>query len=186
MSLSQNKDAVVLIGMPGVGKSTIGVLLAKCLSKPFLDTDVWIQSEEKSRLQEILDTVGQRAFCALEERYLCAIPPDPLVVATGGSAVYSDKAMKHLKTFGILVHLFLPFDELRSRLSNWTMRGIVIGKDKTLEDLFEERLPLYERYADVTVICSGLNHEEVLSKTLNTLKEYGYGSGGTSGNTCCG
>jgi len=153
---------IVLIGMPGVGKSTVGVLLAKTTSRPFIDTDVQIQAEEGKRLQEILDAAGTAEFRRIEEQYMLSLDCRGHVIATGGSVVYSTPAMDHLKRSGVVIHLDLPLVLIEQRLTNLDSRGVVMERNQTLADLFEERLPLYERWADVTVDCQGLTHEQVV------------------------
>ena len=166
----QKDRNIVLIGMPGVGKSTIGVILAKVLSRDFLDTDVYIQSKEGRSLQEIIDQEGLKRFCELEERYVISIAGKGLVIATGGSVIYSDLAMRHLRSQGVVLHLFLPVHILEKRLSNLLTRGVVKKSSQTLIELYQERLPLYEQYADTTVDCTGLGHEEVIKVILTRLK----------------
>ena len=152
---------VVLIGMPGVGKSTVGVLLAKALSRQFVDTDLVIQAGECRRLQDIIDMDGIATFRALEERYVLMLSCRGDVIATGGSVVYSAAAMEALESRGVVVHLDLPLDILEERIANLDMRGVVRATGQSLADLYEERVPLYRRYADVTVACAGLDHEGV-------------------------
>ena len=160
---------LVLIGMPGAGKSTTGILLAKILSKGFIDTDVVIQSQEDKSLQVLLDESGREGFCKLEETYVQTISPSNHVIATGGSVVYSDIAMRHLGKGSLIVHLDLPLNELEARLSNVLERGVVMEPGQTLATLYQEREPLYRKYADVVVDCSGLNHEEVVIKIVHTV-----------------
>jgi shikimate kinase len=162
---------VVLIGMPGAGKSTVGVLLAKALSREFLDTDLLIQAREGRRLQAILEELGAAAFRALEERYLVELRCRGAVIATGGSAVYSAKAMAHLGTGGTLVYLELPLPHLQRRLGDAGQRGIVRAPGQTLAQLDAERRPLYERYADRTVHTLGLDHEQVVAAILAALDQ---------------
>lgn len=162
---------LVLIGMPGAGKSTIGVLLAKALSCAFLDTDVHIQAQEGMRLQEIIHRVGMEGFRALEERYLAGIDRTGCVIATGGSAVYSALAMGHLKINAITVFLDLPLELLEQRLgTNLDARGVVRDPNESLAQLYEERCPLYEQYADLTVPCVGLTLDEAVSRVLQMLE----------------
>ncbi len=162
-------ENIVLIGMPGVGKSTVGVLLAQLTSREFLDTDVLIQAREQRRLQEVLEREGKAAFCRLEEKYLLDLQVRHHVVATGGSAVYSAPAMQNLKQNGVMVHLTLPLPLLELRLANLESRGVVREKHQSLKDLFEERNPLYEKYADVTVDCNGLHHEQAAIAIIEAL-----------------
>ena len=164
-----NDRNIILIGMPGVGKSTVGVLLAKVTSRSFVDTDVLIQAKEGRRLQEIIDTDGTAAFRTIEERDILSLKCHGYVIATGGSVVYSDRAMRHLKSSGAAVHLYLPFPVLEKRITDLDSRGIVIERDQTLKDLFDERQPLYERYADATVDCTGLTHEQVVAAMVKAL-----------------
>lgn len=160
---------IVLIGMPGVGKSTVGVLLAKYSSRSFIDTDVYIQAGEGKRLCEIIAEQGIDEFRRIEERYILSLNLRSHVIATGGSVVYSDKAMRHLKTTGTVVHLDLSLPELEKRLSDLDERGVVRGPGQTLEELYREREPLYLRYADFTVNCNGLNMEQVVERTISRL-----------------
>lgn len=160
-----DRPNVVLIGMPGAGKSTVGVILAKYTSRDFVDTDVLIQTSERRPLQEILDQHGHLALRAIEERVLLSLQLSNHVIATGGSAAYSGKAMQHLKRNGIVVFLHVPFEEIRERVRDFATRGIARAPDQSFADLFEERHVLYERYADVTIDCEGLNQEQV-SETI--------------------
>lgn len=164
---------IVLIGMPGVGKSTVGVLLAKATSRNFLDTDVWIQSREGRTLQEILEREGSEAFCAREERHVLALDCRAHVIATGGSVVYGERAMEHLRRVGIVVHLDLELALLRERLRNLAVRGVVIAVDQTLEQLWEEREPLYRRWADVAIAVGDLNQDQVVARVLQELRGIG-------------
>jgi shikimate kinase len=160
---------IILIGMPGVGKSTVGVLLAKLTSREFIDTDVMIQAREGRRLQEILDREGKEAFCRIEEKHLLSLDCRHHVVATGGSVVYSDPAMQYLKRSGVVVYMTLPLPLLEQRLTNLDIRGVVREAHQTIPALFEEREPLYRKYADVTVDCTGLNHEQAAIAIVASL-----------------
>lgn len=166
--LAREKN-IVLIGMPGVGKSTIGVLLAKATSRPFLDTDVHIQAVEGRRLQDILDAEGPEAFCAIEERHVLNLSHRGYVLATGGSVVYSAPAMEKLKAHGVVVHLELPLPLLEKRVHDLDVRGVVMARHQTLRDLYRERMPLYQKYADVTLPCDRRTHEEVVADILKAL-----------------
>lgn len=162
-------ENIILIGMPGVGKSTVGVLLAKTMNKGFVDTDVYIQSREKRRLQEILDAEGLRAFLELEERSVLDLEVSNCIVATGGSVVYSDPAMQHLKRRGPVIHMWLPIDTLERRITDLGTRGVVMVQGQTLRQLYISRAPLYEMYADIRVDCTDLSHEQAVSAIVSAL-----------------
>jgi len=162
---------IVLIGMAGAGKSTVGVLLAKALSRTFIDTDLLIQAAEGRRLQEILDRDGIEAFRRLEEKHLLGLSARGAVIATGGSVVYSARAMAHLKDNGVAVYLYLPVDALERRVTNLDSRGIVMAPGQTFAELYRERQPLYEKYADLTIDCSGLGHDAVVERTIAALEK---------------
>ncbi|HOQ37829.1 MAG TPA: shikimate kinase [Acetivibrio sp.] len=164
------KTNIVLIGMPGAGKSTIGVLLAKALKKPFIDTDLLIQQKYNMFLQEIIDKYGIKRFLSIEEEVVVSVDLKNHVIATGGSVVYSDAALKHFKKDGLVVYLKLRFDEIEKRISNISSRGIAMEKGKTLVDLYNERVPLYEKYADITVNCSDMDIEASVAEIINRIK----------------
>ena len=147
--------------MPGSGKSTVGVILAKQCCKAFLDTDVLIQIRTGRTLQDIVDREGYLRLRELEEQVLLDLRTKDCVIATGGSAVYSDRAMTHLKADGMVVFLDADLPTLRSRVPDFGTRGLAKRPDQTFEELFEERRPLYQRYADETIVCAGLAHEAV-------------------------
>lgn len=163
---------IVLIGMPGVGKSTMGVILAKVLSRDFIDTDVYIQTREGRSLQKIIDAEGLAIFCDIEERYVMTLKCKNSVIATGGSVVYSRKAMEHLRSSGIIIYLFLPVKLLKERIETFSGRGLVIRSNQDIDGLYTERLPLYDRYKDIEIDCSYKTHEEVISLIILRLKEY--------------
>lgn len=156
----------VLIGMPACGKSTIGVVLAKTAGMNFIDTDLLIQQREKMILQDILDARGSEAFLEIEEAVLCGISDENVVISTGGSAVYSEAAMTHLKETGKIIYLSLPLEEIKARLNNIKTRGIAMEAGQTLEDLYEKRIPLYKKYADITIAAEGLSVEECIEEIL--------------------
>jgi shikimate kinase len=147
---------VVLIGMPGVGKSTVGVLVAKQLGFGYLDTDILIQTREGKTLQQLITRLGLDGFCRLEARHILSIDLSEHVIATGGSVVYDAKAMRHLKSGGCVVHLDLNVDALKQRLDDVAARGVVIAPGKSVHDLYAERLPLYRAHSDITIDTSGL------------------------------
>ncbi|MGN0361629.1 MAG: shikimate kinase [Bilifractor sp.] len=167
------KSNVVLIGMPGVGKSTLGVILAKELGYQFLDSDLLIQKQEKRLLKEILDQDGVEGFLRIENQVNAAIQAERSVIATGGSVVYGAEAMHHLKEISTVVYLKLPYRNLTQRLGNLHNRGVVLREGQTLKDLYLERTVLYERYADIIVDESGKDIEETLSLVENALKKAG-------------
>lgn len=166
------KSNIVLIGMPGSGKSTVGIILAKFTAKDFIDTDVLIQLAENRTLQDIVDTDGHMALRVVEERVLLSVNRQNHIIATGGSAAYSSSAMKHLQGDGIIVFLDADLDCLRSRIQNYETRGLAKRPDQSFQDLFNERLALYTRYADITVPCSQLSQEQVCSKILTKIEQY--------------
>ena len=139
---------IVLIGMPGCGKSTVGVLLAKALQMDFVDTDIVLQQQQGKKLQEILDQIGNDAFLKLEEDCVRGLDYDHTVIATGGSVVYGKSAMRHLHENGLVVYIQLPYDEIERRLSHLATRGVTLTKGQTLRNLYDERIPLYEAEAD--------------------------------------
>ncbi len=162
---------IILIGMPGCGKSTVGVLLAKALGYDFLDTDLLIQRNAGKRLQEILDDEGLDAFFAAEEKALCSVRCTHTVVATGGSAVYSAKGMESLAEEGLIVWLRVELPVLKERLGDFAARGIAGAGDRTLDEIFAEREALYARYAQIIVNCAdGMRGiEETKRRLLDVL-----------------
>ena len=165
------KDNIVLIGMPGVGKSTVGVILAKVLGYEFIDADLVIQKEEGKLLKEIIEEVGTDGFIEVENRVNSSLMVEHSIIATGGSVVYGKEAMEHLRSIGTVIYLQLPYEELDKRLSDIKGRGVVLRDGQTLKDLYEERVPLYEKYADVVVNEYGLNVEQTIDKILSLRNE---------------
>lgn len=159
-----------MIGMPGSGKSTVGVLLAKALGCLFTDVDLLISHKAKKPLQRILDEDGLEAFLALEEEVGSRLYAENTVIATGGSMVLSDKAMRHLKTLGTVVYIDVPFEEIERRVTNIKTRGIVFHPNETLADVYRERKPLYERWADLTVkVETSDGIEDTVDKLIKML-----------------
>ena len=164
--MSSEKTNIALIGMPGSGKSTVGVLLAKASGRDFVDTDLLIQSRAGATLQTIVDENGYEALREVEEQVLLSLSLSNHVIATGGSVVYSDPGMRHLKTSSVVVFLDVSLATVRQRIGNYSLRGISKRPDQTIEDLFEERLDLYRRYADITIACDECSMEEVQEAVL--------------------
>ena len=162
---------ITLIGMPGAGKSTIGVVLAKVLGYQFLDSDLLIQKQEKRRLSEIIEEEGYKGFKDDENRVNASIEAENTVIATGGSVVYCEEAMEHLKSIGTVVYLKLSLNALSKRLGNLKGRGVLLREGQNLTDLYEERTPLYEKYADIVIDEEGKDLEASLEILLKTLKE---------------
>ena len=163
---------IVLIGMPSCGKSVTGVVLAKALKMKFVDTDLLIQEEAGKGLQEIINEDGIEAFKKIEEKVLGSVELDNAVIAKGGSAVYYDAAMKHLKENGVTVYIQVSLKTVKARLSNIRTRGVAMGKGQTLDDLYDIRVPLYEKYADITVESDNrCTMEDTVEKII---KELGY------------
>ena len=169
METMQGKKNIVLIGMPGAGKSTIGVILAKMMGKDFIDADLVIQKEEGKLLREIIAEVGTDGFIEVENRVNAGLMVEHSIIATGGSVVYGKEAMEHLKSIGTVVYLQLPFEELNRRLSDIKGRGVVLKDGQTLKDLYEERVPLYEKYADITIDEEGKDLDESLRAILEII-----------------
>lgn len=161
---------IILVGMPGSGKSTVGVILAKRLGLDFLDTDILIQKTAKRTLQEIVDQEGHLVLRKMEEQALLGIACRNHVIATGGSAVYSDPSMRHLRENGIIVFLHADLAALQNRVWNYETRGIAKRPEQSLQDLFAERMVLYEKYADITVHGSHLNHDQVCEAIFTQLQ----------------
>jgi len=163
------KSNVILIGMSGAGKSTLGVLLAKALGMSFADTDILIQRREGMKLQEIIDLRGSEAFLRCEEELLCSLELSGTVIATGGSAVYSEKGMAHLKEKGTAVYLRVEKPEILRRLTDITTRGIVLKETGSIAQLYDEREPLYAGFADLTLDCTGRSVERCVEELLSLL-----------------
>jgi shikimate kinase len=157
------RSNIILIGMPGAGKSTLGVLLAKELAKAFVDTDLHIQDAAGKTLQAIVDEEGYLGLRRLEEQALRQLEISNAVIATGGSAVYSDAAMAHLKSSGTCVYLELSLMSVEDRVNNMDSRGIAAAPGTTLADIYAERQPLYEKCADITLNCDNQTVEEILT-----------------------
>ncbi len=160
---------IVLLGMPGAGKSTVGVLLAKRTARGFVDTDVLIELRERKILQEIIEQSDYRNLRRIEQDVLLKLKLKRHVIATGGSAAYSSEAMRHLKINGVIVFLDVPFQIVERRIHNFDTRGIACPPDMSLARIYEERLPLYRRWADVKLECGAMGHEEVVTDIMRSL-----------------
>lgn len=160
---------IVLIGMPGCGKSTVGVVLAKVMGMEFCDTDIVIQQRCGKRLQEIINEEGNDTFLVHERDALLSLDCDNTVIATGGSAVYSDVAMQHLKNIGTVVYLKVSEPEIERRLADFAARGISIKDGMTIADLYNERMPLYEKYAEITVVGEGSDIPRVVGRIAEEI-----------------
>lgn len=165
------KDNIVLIGMPGVGKSTVGVILAKMIGYQFTDADLLIQKQEGKLLHEIIAEKGTDGFIEIEERVNASIEASHTIIATGGSVVYGKKAMEHLSRIGTVVYLKVPYDTLEKRLEDIKGRGVVLKEGQTLRTLYDERTPLYEKYADIEISEDGLNVGQTVEKLLERLNK---------------
>ena len=160
---------LVLIGMPGSGKSTVGVVLAKQSARDFVDTDVLIQTAKGRSLQDIVDRDGYMVLRRIEEEALLGIALRNHVIATGGSAVYSEAAMTHLKQDGCVVFLHVELPILKTRIGDFGTRGLAKPCGQSLDDLYSERLPLYKKHAHFIVACGNLTHEEVSGRIMEAL-----------------
>ena len=166
---SQKGNNYILIGMPGAGKSTIGVLLAKALGAEFIDTDLVIQQKTGKLLRDIISQEGNEAFKKIEEEVNASVEAENSVIAPGGSAIYSPKAMEYFRNIGTVIYLKLDYETVAERLGDLAARGVVLDNGQTLSDLYRERIPLYEKYADITVDADDLKIGEALEKVLENL-----------------
>ena len=164
---------IVLIGMPGAGKSTIGVILAKTLGRNFIDTDIVAQETTGKLLQDIIDQEGTAAFLKTEEKTILSLHCRNAVIATGGSVVFSEKAMDHLKKNGVVIYIDISFEEMVRRLNNITTRGIVLMPGQGLLDMYNQRIPFYKKFADITIDCSDGDLEQCTKKIINGLRTCG-------------
>jgi shikimate kinase len=169
--MTQKHSNLILIGMPGAGKSTVGVILAKKTSRDFVDTDVLIQTSRERTLQDIVDKDGYAVLRKIEEDVLLGLSVQNCVIATGGSAVYSDRAITHLKSDGIVIFLDVDLSSLESRVHDFRTRGLAKRPDQDFADLYYERLILYTQFADITVKSAGLTQEEICSKIIASAGE---------------
>ncbi|MCH5304061.1 MAG: shikimate kinase [Ruminococcus sp.] len=163
-------DNIILIGMPGSGKSTLGVVLARKLGYGYLDTDSFISQREKCTLQDIIDKKGLDCFLEIEKSVGSEIVCDRVIIATGGSMVMAKEAMEHLKELGTVIYINVPIEELKRRLGNFSDRGIAMKNDETLEDILNLRTPYYDKYADIVVnFKDGNSLEETVDDIVKAL-----------------
>lgn len=168
---ASSQDNIILIGMPGAGKSTLGIVLAKILSYDFLDADLVIQNRYDKTLQKIIDACGPEGFIEVENAILQDLTASKTVIATGGSAVYSAEAMNHLSTLGKMVYLRVSYEEMKIRLQDLQERGVVLrkGLSMSLADLYAERKPLYEKYAEFTIDVDGLSIPAAARRVIEAI-----------------
>ena len=163
------KDNLIFIGMPAVGKSTVGVVVAKRLGKRFVDVDLVIQEQEKKLLREIIADVGEDGFLKVENRVNAGIEAENSVISPGGSVVYCEEAMRHYKEIGTVVYLKASYQTIKRRIRNPKKRGVVLREGQTLRDLYNERVPYFEKYADITVCEDGCRIEETIENVLGLV-----------------
>lgn len=167
--MRKQKSNIILIGMPGSGKSTVGIILAKMMTRNFMDTDILIQNSQKRSLQDIINESGHMALREIEEQVLLDIHCKNHIIATGGSAAYSEPAMGHLGQNGYFIFLHADMPALRSRIHNYETRGLAKRPDQSFQDLFDERLALYEKFADITIESSNLTQDQVCDAIIEGL-----------------
>ncbi|MBC8441577.1 MAG: shikimate kinase [Deltaproteobacteria bacterium] len=165
----KTKKNIILIGMPAAGKSTIGNLLAQKIGFDFLDSDDLIQSKEQKTLAQIIIEKGLDQFLQIEESHIVSIRCKNHVIATGGSVVYSQKAMEHLSKISTIIYLSIPLDILLKRFSDMTSRGVAVKSGQTIEDLYKERTPLYDNYCDIKIDCGSMTAEQVAKRAMKYL-----------------
>ena len=163
---------VVLIGMPGAGKSTIGVVLAKNLGMSFMDSDLVIQEQEEKKLHELIDEHGLDGFLEIEGRVNASLNPKSAVIATGGGVVYCEKAMEHLNQIATICYLQLSYESIEERLGDLEERGVVLREGQTLRSLYDERVPLYEKYANLVIDCENKNIREIVIELAKRIKKF--------------
>lgn len=161
--------SIILIGMPAVGKSTVGVVVAKRLGYEFIDTDLLIQKQENRLLKEIIDDEGIDGFLKIENQVNCDVQAERAVISPGGSVVYCQEAMEHYKKIGVVVYLRASFETINNRIRNAKNRGVVLKEGQTLERLYEERVKLFEKYADITIDEEGKELGETIELVLQNL-----------------
>lgn len=163
------KTNIVLIGMPGAGKSTVGVVLAKRMGQRFVDSDLVIQEQYGKLLHELIEEHGVEGFWRIENEVNASLETTGSIIATGGSVIYGAEAMEHLREIGTVVYLQLPYEEIEERLGDLNARGVTLQPGQTLKDLYEERTPLYEKYAHLVIECSGKSLREVVTELAQRM-----------------
>ena len=166
------KKNLIFIGMPAVGKSTVGIVVAKRLGMKFVDVDLVIQEQEHKLLREIIAEVGQDGFLEIENRVNASIQAENSVISPGGSVIYCEEAMKHYKKIGIVVYLKASYPTIKRRIRNPKKRGVVLREGQTLRDLYNERVPYFEKYADITVCVDGNRIEDTIKNVLDEVNNY--------------
>lgn len=164
---------IILIGMPGAGKSTVGVILAKLMGYKFIDSDLLIQRQEESLLKDIIKEKGLEGFIEIENKVNSEIKAEETIIATGGSVIYGKEAMSHLSNIGTVIYIKLSMENLKDRLGNMRQRGVALKRGQNLEDLYEERTPLYEKYSDIIVNSDGKSIEELLNIIIEKVRPLG-------------
>ena len=167
--MHMKKTNIILIGMAGAGKSTTGVVVAKTLAKDFVDGDLVIQKVTGRALQTIINEEGNDGFRRVEEEVLCSINAENTVIAPGGSAIYYPSVFEHFKKNGVVVYLHVPVEEIERRLSNLATRGVTLEPGQTVADLYYQRLPLYQKFADITIDTTGLCLEETVAEIVKAV-----------------
>lgn len=166
------KDNLIFIGMPAVGKSTVGIVVAKRLGMRFVDADLLIQEQEKKLLREIIADVGEEGFLKIENQVNAEVQAENSVISPGGSVIYCKEAMRHYKEIGTIVYLKVSYQTIKRRIRNPKKRGVVLREGQSLRDLYNERVPYFEKYADITVCEDGCRIEETIENVINAVERY--------------
>ena len=166
------KDNLIFIGMPAVGKSTVGIVVAKRLGMRFVDADLLIQEQEKKLLREIIADVGEEGFLKIENQVNAEVQAENSVISPGGSVIYCEEAMRHYKEIGTIVYLKVSYQTIKRRIRNPKKRGVVLREGQSLRDLYNERVPYFEKYADITVCEDGCHIEETIENVINAVERY--------------
>ena len=166
------KDNLIFIGMPAVGKSTVGIVVAKRLGMRFVDADLLIQEQEKKLLREIIAEVGEEGFLKIENQVNAEVEAENSVISPGGSVVYCEEAMRHYNEIGTIVYLKASYQTIKRRIRNPKKRGVVLREGQSLRDLYNERVPYFEKYADITVCEDGCRIEETIENVINAVERY--------------